>query len=224
MSNTVVIGMTSLSQGTLAEKIRAAGAGIPAFYTATGVGTDHANGKIAVKYNTDGTVAEYNKKRETKVINGKEFILEEALHGDFALIKAWKGDKLGNLVFRGTARNFNPDVAKAAKVCIAEVEELVEAGEIKPEDVHLPSVFVHRIVKGEISNKGVKNNATQCTGESEANGYVIGRRKLTHARNQLICLTNKVSRELIATLCAYTNIIHIFVPQIQPARIKPREP
>jgi acyl CoA:acetate/3-ketoacid CoA transferase alpha subunit len=108
-------------------------------------------------------------------MNGKEYILEEALSGDYALVKAWKGDKLGNLVFRGTARNFNPDVAKAAKCCIAEVEHLVEPGEIKPEDVHLPSIFVHRIVKSEISNKHIAKNAAD--NESETAGYVIGHRK-----------------------------------------------
>lgn len=85
---------------------------LAAFYTASGVDTDVHHGKIAVRYNRDGTVAEYNKKRESKIFNGKEFILEEAMTADYALIKAWKGDKLGNLVFRGTARNFNPDMAK----------------------------------------------------------------------------------------------------------------
>ena len=86
---------------------------LAAFYTASGVDTDVHHGKIAVRYNRDGTVAEYNKKRESKIFNGKEFILEEAMTADYALIKAWKGDKLGNLVFRGTARNFNPDMAKS---------------------------------------------------------------------------------------------------------------
>ena len=98
-------------QGTMVEKIRAGGAGIPAFYTATGVGTQVHYGKTPVRYNADGTIAEYNKPRESKVFNGKEYILEEATTGDYALIKAWKGDKFGNLVFRGTARNFNPDMA-----------------------------------------------------------------------------------------------------------------
>ena len=83
-----------------------------AFYTATGVGTDVQFGKIAVRYNKDGTVAEYSQKKESKIFNGKEFILEEAIHGDYALIKAWKADRLGNCVFKGTARNFNPDMAK----------------------------------------------------------------------------------------------------------------
>jgi 3-oxoacid CoA-transferase len=177
-----------MPQGTLAEKIRAGGAGVPAFYTATGAGTDHANGKIPVKYNPDGTVAEYNQKRESKVINGREYILEDAMTADFAIIKAWKGDKLGNLVFRGTSRNFNPDMAKAAKCCIAEVEELVEPGEIKPEDVHLPSIFVHRIVKSEILGTRVQKPNEK---ESETTGYMIGRHRKYSAYDLSItsCMT-----------------------------------
>lgn len=117
-------------QGTLAERIRAGGAGIPGFYTATGVGTPIAEGK------------------ETKEFNGKKYILEEAIVGDFALVKAWKADKSGNLVFRKTARNFNPLAAMAAKVTIVEVEELVEIGELDPDHVHLPGVYIQRILVG----------------------------------------------------------------------------
>lgn len=117
-------------QGTLAERIRAGGAGIPGFYTATGVGTPIAEGK------------------ETKEFNGKKYILEEAIVGDFALVKAWKADKSGNLVFHKTARNFNPLAAMAAKVTIVEVEELVEIGELDPDHIHLPGVYIQRILVG----------------------------------------------------------------------------
>ena len=115
-------------QGTLAERIRAGGAGIPGFYTATGVGTPIADGK------------------ETKEFNGKTYILEEAIQGDFALVKAWKADRSGNLVFRKTSRNFNPLAATAGKITIVEVEELVEIGELDPDEVHLPGVYVQRII------------------------------------------------------------------------------
>lgn len=118
-------------QGTLAEKIRAGGAGIPAFYTATGVGTIVAKGK------------------EVRVFHGKEYILEEALTADFALVKAWKADKLGNLVYRKTARNFNPIAATAGKITIAEVEEIVDVGDLDPDEIHTPSIYVQRIVQGE---------------------------------------------------------------------------
>ncbi len=115
-------------QGTLAERMRAGGAGIPAFYTPTGVGTLVADGK------------------ETKVIDGREYLLERGIVGDFSLVAAWKGDRMGNLVYRKAARNFNPMAATAGKVSVAEVEELVEVGELNPECVHTPGVFVQRVV------------------------------------------------------------------------------
>src|SRR5581483_9035083 len=117
-------------QGTLAERIRAGGAGIPAFYTPTGYGT---------------VVAE---KKETRDFDGRMYVMEHALRADFALIKAWKGDRWGNLVFRKTARNFNPMMATAGKITIAEVEHLVDPGDIDPDQVHTPSVYVQRIFQG----------------------------------------------------------------------------
>ena len=119
-----------IPQGTLAERIRAGGAGIPAFYTATGYGTEVAQGK------------------EVKHFDGKPYIMEKALKADFALIKAWKGDRHGNLIFKGTAMNFNPMMARAGKITIAEVEELVEPGEIEPGAVKVPGIYVQRIFKG----------------------------------------------------------------------------
>jgi 3-oxoacid CoA-transferase subunit A len=115
-------------QGTLAERMRAGGAGIPAFYTAAGVGTLVAQGK------------------ETRVFDGREYLLEKSVVGDFALVAAWKGDRLGNLVYRKAARNFNPMAVTAGRVAIAEVEELVEAGDLDPECIHTPGVFVNRLV------------------------------------------------------------------------------
>ncbi|HMF09752.1 MAG TPA: CoA transferase subunit A, partial [Thermoanaerobaculia bacterium] len=115
-------------QGTLAERMRAGGAGIPGFYTPTGVGTLVAKGK------------------ETKVIDGREYLLERGIVGDFSLVAAWKGDRMGNLVYRKAARNFNPMAATAGKISVAEVEELVEPGGLDPECVHTPGVFVHRVV------------------------------------------------------------------------------
>ena len=117
-------------QGTLAERIRAGGAGIPGFYTATGVGTPIAEGK------------------EHKEFNGKTYLLEEAIIGDFALVKAWKADPLGNLVFQKTARNFNPLAAMAGKITIAEVEEIVGAGEIDPDEIHTPGIYVQHVLLG----------------------------------------------------------------------------
>ncbi|MBM7097381.1 MULTISPECIES: CoA transferase subunit A [Alteribacter] len=118
-------------QGSLAERIRAGGAGIPAFYTPAGVGTKVAEGK------------------EVRTFNGKEYLLEEAFTADFSLVRAYKGDTHGNLVYRKTAQNFNPLVAAAGKVTIAEVEELVEVGELDPEKIHTPSIYVNQLIVGE---------------------------------------------------------------------------
>lgn len=137
-------------QGTLAEKLRAGGAGIPAFYTITGAGTPIAEGGMPWKYDTDGNVVKESPAKETKVFDtfgdAEEYVLEESLAPDFALVRAAVGDRHGNLVFHSSARNFNPPAAQSAKITIAEVEKLVEPGEIAPDDVHLPGVFVHRVV------------------------------------------------------------------------------
>ena len=118
-------------QGTLAERMRSAGCGIPGFYTKTGVGTVIAEGK------------------EHKDFNGETYILEEGFFADLSIVKAWKADTTGNLVFRKTARNFNPPAAMCGKVCVVEVEELVEPGELDPDAIHLPGVYVNRIIQGE---------------------------------------------------------------------------
>jgi len=125
-------------QGTLAERLRAGGAGIPGFYTRTGFGTQLAEGK------------------ETKVFDGKEYVLEEAIHADVSIVKAWKGDRLGNLVFRETARNFNPMIATCGKLCVAEVEQLVDVGELAPDAIHVPGIYVDRIIQGEKYEKRIE--------------------------------------------------------------------
>ena len=130
-------------QGTLAERLRAGGAGIEAFYTPTGYGTKVADGK------------------ETRVVGGKSCVLEHAIRGDFAIVKAWKGDRWGNLVFRKTSRNFNPLVAQAGKITVAEVEQLVEVGELEPDAVHLPSIYVQRIFQGTDYVKPIEQRTTR---------------------------------------------------------------
>ena len=138
-------------QGTLAEKLRAAGAGIPAFYTITGAGTQVAEGGMPWRYDADGNVVESSPAKEERQFDTfgeeKTYVLEESLPCDFALVRAAKGDRHGNLVFNKSAQNFNPPAAQAARITIAEVEELVEPGEIDPADVHVPGVYVHRVVK-----------------------------------------------------------------------------
>ena len=130
-------------QGTLAERIRAGGAGIPAFFTKTGYGTLVAEGK------------------ETREFNGEMFVMESGLVADLSRVKAWKGDKAGNLIFRKTARNFNPMMATAGKVCIAEVEELVEVGELDPDQIHTPAIYVNRIIQGANYEKRIERRTVQ---------------------------------------------------------------
>ncbi|MBL4650109.1 MAG: CoA transferase subunit A [Aureispira sp.] len=132
-----------IPQGTLAERIRAGGAGIPAFYTATGFGTEVAEGK------------------EVKLFDGRPYIMETALHADFALVKAWKGDTHGNLIFKGTARNFNPMMARAGKITIVEVDELVEPGELDPNHIHVPGIYVQRIFKGTNYEKRIEQRTVR---------------------------------------------------------------
>ena len=137
-------------QGTLAEKLRAGGAGIPAFFTATGVGTQIADGGVPWRYAPDGSVAKASPPKETREMewHGKTltFVLENAIATDFALVRAWQGDRHGNLVFRQSARNFNPLAAMAGRITIAEVEHLVNPGEIDPDAVHLPGIYVQRVL------------------------------------------------------------------------------
>lgn len=132
-----------IPQGSLAERCRAGGAGIPAFFTPAGYGTEVAEGK------------------EVRVFNGKPHILEAALTADFAIVKAWKGDTEGNLIYKATARNFNPMMATAGKITIAEVEELVPAGELDPNEIHTPGIFVQRIFKGEKFEKRIEQRTVR---------------------------------------------------------------
>ncbi|KAJ3206053.1 Succinyl-CoA:3-ketoacid coenzyme A transferase 1, mitochondrial [Dinochytrium kinnereticum] len=149
-----------IPQGTLAERIRAGGAGIPAFFTATAAGTQVQTGGIPIKYSaTAGKGKEpiiLSKPREVREFNGRSFVMEEAITGDFSLVKAWKADALGNLVFRRSAFNFNAPIARAGKITIAEVEEIVPVGSIKPEEVHVPGIFIDRVVKGEKYEKRIE--------------------------------------------------------------------
>lgn len=133
-------------QGTLAERMRAGGAGIPAFYTATAYGTQRQTGGQIIKYDKSGNAIMISEPKETRRFNNRWYVLEETIRSDYSIVKAWKADKSGNLVFRGTARNFNPPCAKAGKCVIAEVENVVENGELHPDEIHLPGVYVHRIV------------------------------------------------------------------------------
>ncbi len=148
-------------QGTLAERLRAGGAGIPAFFTPTGAGTAIGDGGLPIRYGPDGRVAQFSAKKETREFGGRACVLEPAITGDFALVKAWRGDRLGNLVYRHTAMNFNPMMAAAAKITIAEIEELVEVGAIEPDHVHTPGIYVHRVLVGASFEKRIERRTTR---------------------------------------------------------------
>lgn len=134
-------------QGTLAERCRAGGAGIPAFYTPAAFGTVVQTGELPLKHNADGSVAQYSVPRDVKVFSGKSYIMEESIKGDYAFVKAWKADRLGNVQFRFAANNFNGAMARNAKVTIVEAEQIVEPGEIDPVAVHVPGIYVDRVIQ-----------------------------------------------------------------------------
>ncbi|WP_104525664.1 CoA transferase subunit A [Blastococcus atacamensis] len=148
-------------QGTLAERLRAGGTGIPAFYTPTGVGTLVADGGIPIRYDAEGNVVETSRPKEVREFDGQQYVLETALTADFGLVRAAVGDRHGNLVFHESAANFNPLAGMAGRVTIAEVEELVEPGEITPERVHLPGVFVDRVVVVGTEGKSIEKRTTR---------------------------------------------------------------
>lgn len=148
-------------QGTLAERLRAGGCGIPAFYTPAGAGTQVAEGGLPLRHNADRTVALGSPQKETRTFDQREYVLEEGIVCDFALVRASKGDTHGNLVFDKATRNFNPLCAMAGKITIAEVEQLVDAGSIAPEDVHLPGIFVQRVVRVGAADKRIERVTTR---------------------------------------------------------------
>lgn len=151
-------------QGTLAEKLRAGGAGIPAFYTPAGVGTQVADGGLPQKYASDGTVQIASAAKEVRSFAGVDYVLEEAIAPDYGLVHAWKGDRHGNLVFHATAMNFNPLCAMAGGITIAEVEELVEPGDLDPNHIHVPGIFVQRVVLVDPVEKRIEKRTVSAVG------------------------------------------------------------
>lgn len=150
-----------IPQGTLAEKIRAGGAGIPAFFTPTGVHTMVGDGGLPMRYDREGNVIKTSEKKETRVFNGKDYVLETSLTADFAIIKAKVADPFGNLIFNKTARNFNPIMATAAKTTIVEVEELVGLGDLNPDQIHLSGAYINKIVVGTSYQKWIEQRCVR---------------------------------------------------------------
>jgi 3-oxoacid CoA-transferase subunit A len=143
-------------QGTLAERLRAGGAGVPAFFTPAGVGTQVAEGGLPLRYATDGTIALASQPKEVREFGGRDYVLEHAIRTDYALVHARYGDRHGNLVYEASAQNFNPLVAAAGRITIAEVEELLEPGELNPATVHTPGIYVQRVVLASAVDKRIE--------------------------------------------------------------------
>jgi 3-oxoacid CoA-transferase subunit A len=148
-------------QGTLAERIRAGGAGIPAFYTPTGVGTQVELGGLPMHYDAEGNIMKASPPKEVREFNGRPYLLETALVSDYTIVRAWKADPAGNCVFRMTAQNFSPMMCMAGKVTIVEAEHLVELGELDPDQVHIPGVFVKRVIQGKNYEKPIEQRTTR---------------------------------------------------------------
>lgn len=158
-------------QGTLAERMRAGGAGIGAFFTPTGVGTQVADGGLPWRYRSDGSVAVASPPKEVRVIAGRRQVLEEAITTDFALIRAAVADTMGNVIFHAAARNFNPPAAMAGAITVVEAEQLVPAGELAPDAIHLPGIYVHRVVAltpEQVAHKGIEKRTTRARQDADA--------------------------------------------------------
>lgn len=170
-------------QGTLAERIRAGGAGIPAFFTPTAYGTLVHEGGSPIKYNEDKSIATASSPRQEQVFNGISYIMEEAITGDYAFIKAQKADESGNLVFSKAARNFNPTMCRASKCTIVEVEEIVPVGCIDPEQVHIPNIYVHRLVKGNNYEKRIERLKVSSAAKSSS---IVGSTPAAKMRERIV--------------------------------------
>ena len=199
-------------QGTLAERCRAGGAGIPAFYTPAAFGTVVQTGELPLRHNKDGTVREYSKPRNVKVFNGKSYVMEEAIRGDYAFVKAWKADRLGNCQFRFSAANFNGAMGRNAKMTIVEAEHIVEPGDIDPAAVHLPGIYVKKVVQS-----NTKKNIEKYTyaKENGADMSVLGEGDTASKRERIV---KRAAKEFKNGM--YANL-GIGMPMLAPSFVDP---
>ena len=200
-------------QGTLAERCRAAGAGIPAFYTPAAFGTVVQTGELPLRHNADGTVEEFGRARDVKVFNNKSYVMEEAINADYAFIKAWKVDKLGNCQFRYAAANFNGAMARAAKMTIVEAEHIVEPGEIDPGAVHVPGIYVNRVIQSTVEKKIEKRTYARSPTE-QAKG-ALGSGETANKRERIV---RRAAKEFKNGM--YANL-GIGMPMLAPSFVDP---
>ncbi|KAL8832976.1 MAG: hypothetical protein Q9170_004612 [Blastenia crenularia] len=199
-------------QGTLAERCRAGGAGIPAFYTPAAVGTVVQSGELPLKYDADGSVEEYNRARDVRVFDGKSYIMEEAIRGDFAFVKAWKADRLGNCQFRFAAQNFNGVMARNAKTTIVEAEHIVEPGDIEPNAVHLPGIYVTHVIQSETDKKIEKFTYTK---DERTEMKALGQGDTARKRERIV---RRAAKEFQNGM--YANL-GIGMPMLAPSYVDP---
>ncbi|KAF2760159.1 beta ketoadipate:succinyl-CoA transferase, TR1 [Pseudovirgaria hyperparasitica] len=201
-------------QGTLAERCRAGGHGIPAFYTPAAFGTVVQTGELPIRHNPDGTVAEYSKPKDVKVFNGKSYIMEEAIKGDYAFIKCHKADKLGNLQFRLAAQNFNGAMARNATVTIVEADEIVEPGEIDPVAVHVPGIYVDRVIQS-LAPKGIEKIVNAKAPGEESTAGILGTGDTASKRERIV---RRAAKEFKNGM--YANL-GIGMPMLAPSFVDP---
>lgn len=201
-------------QGTLAERCRAGGAGIPAFYTPAAFGTVVQTGELPLRHNSDGTVREYGSPRDVKVFNGKSYVMEEAIRGDYAFVKAWKADRLGNCQFRFAAANFNGAMGRNAKCTVVEAEHIVEPGDIDPAAVHLPGIYVKKVVQSTAEKKIEKFTFRKEEGD-EADMSALGKGDTASKRERIV---RRAAKEFKNGM--YANL-GIGMPMLAPSFVDP---
>lgn len=203
-------------QGTLAERCRAGGAGIPAFYTPAAFGTVVQTGELALRHNSDGSVAQFSTPRDVKVFSGKSYVMEEAIKGDYAFIKAWKADRLGNLQFRLSAQNFNGAMARNAKVTIVEAEHIVEVGDIPANGVHVPGIYVDRVIQSTAAKNIEKIvNAKDPSESSSTTAAALGKGDTANKRERIV---RRAAKEFKNGM--YANL-GIGMPMLAPSFVDP---
>jgi len=200
-------------QGTLAERCRAGGAGIPAFYTSAAFGTVVQTGELPLRHNSDGTVREYGSPRDVKVFNGKSYVMEEAIRGDYAFVKAWKADRLGNCQFRFAAANFNGAMGRNAKCTVVEAEHIVEPGDIDPAAVHLPGIYVKKVIQSTTEKKIEKLTFRKEQGESDTSA--LGNGDTASKRERIV---RRAAKEFKNGM--YANL-GIGMPMLAPSFVDP---
>ena len=201
-------------QGTLAERCRAGGAGIPAFYTPAAFGTVVQTGELPLRHNADGSVQSYSQPRDVKVFNGKSYVMEEAIRGDYAFVKAWKADRLGNVMFRFAAANFNGAMGRNAKETIVEAEHIVEPGDIDPAAVHLPGIYVKKVIQSTAEKKIEKYNFSLDEGGGADMG-VLGKGETAGKRERIV---RRAAKEFKNGM--YANL-GIGMPMLAPSFVDP---